>query len=120
MNKRKMILTQISIGAIYTLMVATPMIATEGGSGQAFNQMLGTMMSRDTGSMWFDRYVDTLNQELAEKDSIEPFGAAGPEGPVTGFEGYVKNFSMPDTGSVWLNGYVHEINHVIQQKQYRQ
>lgn len=75
------------------------------------------MMGRDTGSMWVDYYIEVLNQDIASKDSEEPFGAAGSEGPVSGFDEYIGNFIAPDTGSIWMNNYVDRINHIIQEKQ---
>lgn len=117
MNKRRSLFTPLSIGVIYVLLVASPMAAVADGSDAAFNREIGTMMSQDTGSMWFDYYVEVLNQEIASKDSVEPFGAAGAEGPVSGFDGYLGQFTAPDTGSTWLNDYVDSINHVIQEKQ---
>lgn len=97
-------------------MLAMP-AAPYAADDQAFNQMLGTMAGRDTGSGWFDYYVERLNQELAFKAGSDAFGAAGPGGPLTGFEGYVAGFRAPDTGSRWLNSYVDALNRLIQEKQ---
>lgn len=83
----------------------------------SFNEMLGTMAARDTGSQQFDRYVAQLNQELEYKQGSEAYGAAGPNGPLEGFNGYVAGFRAPDTGSSWFDSYVDAVNAVIQTKQ---
>lgn len=100
-------------------LLATPVSAGSAvsGSDHAFNEMLGTMASRDTGSGWFDYYVEELNQQIALQDTTQPYGAAGPNGPLDGFNGYVAGFRMPDTGSTWFNNYVDAVNFVVQQKQ---
>lgn len=92
-------------------------VATHAADDDSFNRMLGTMVTQDTGSGWFDYYVENLNQELAFKAGTEAFGAAGPNGPFDGFNGYVAGFRAPDTGSQWFNGYVDAVNHVIREKQ---
>ncbi|MBT0960039.1 hypothetical protein [Denitromonas iodatirespirans] len=94
-----------------------PVGAQAAGSDEAFNEMLGTMESRDTGSGWFDYYVEVLNQEIAYMQDTEAYGAAGPSGPLDGFNGYVAGFRAPDTGSRWMNGYVDSVNRVIREKQ---
>lgn len=99
------------------LMVPWGAHAGASGSDEAFNQMLGTMESRDTGSGWFDYYVETLNQDIAFMQTTEAYGAAGPSGPLDGFNGYVAGFRAPDTGSRWMNGYVDAVNRVIREKQ---
>jgi len=83
----------------------------------SFNQMVARMADRDTGSQWFDHYVEVLNQDLAYKNNTEAYGAAGPNGPLDGFNGYVAGFRMPDTGSRWFNDYVDALNRSIQEKQ---
>lgn len=104
--------------ALYAaLMVPLGVQAGASGSDEAFNQMLGTMESRDTGSGWFDYYVETLNQDIAFMQGTEAYGAAGPNGPLEGFNGYVAGFRAPDTGSRWMNGYVDAVNRVIREKQ---
>lgn len=87
------------------------------GSDQAFDQMVGSMAAQDTGSAWFDGYVETVNQQIASQSQSEPYGAAGPSGPQDGFNGYVGGFQAPDTGSVWFNDYVDNVNRVIKSKQ---
>lgn len=101
-------------------LLAAPMGAGAAGAGSdyAFNEMLGSMASRDTGSGWFDYYVSALNQEIAYQEGAEAYGAAGPNGPLDGFNGYVSNFRTPDTGSTWFNNYVDAVNFVIEQKGY--
>ena len=119
MWKRKTILATVAAAFCATaLLLPSGVQAGLSGSDEAFNQMLGTMTSsRDTGSGWFDSYVETLNQELAFKQGSEPYGAAGPNGPLDGFDGYLAGFRLPDTGSRWMNGYVDAVNRVIQEKQ---
>ena len=79
--------------------------------------MIGEMAGRDTGSGWMDYYVTRLNQDIAASEVTQPYGAAGPNGPLDGFNGYVAGFIQPDTGSAWFNNYVDTINAEIQQKQ---
>ncbi|ABM36359.1 hypothetical protein [Polaromonas naphthalenivorans] len=100
-------------------LVATPVSAETdvSGSDHAFNEMIGMMAGRDTGSGWLDYYVEELNQQIAFQESMQPYGAAGPNGPLDGFNGYVAGFRMPDTGSTWFNNYVDAVNSVIKQKQ---
>lgn len=87
------------------------------GSDQAFNEMIGKMAGRDTGSGWFDYYVSVLNQQIALFEATQPYGAAGPSGPLDGFNGYIAGFRMPDTGSMWFNDYVDAVNFVIREKE---
>lgn len=87
------------------------------GSDAAFNSMVSELAGRDTGSMWFDYYVETLNQEIAARDAQEPYGVAGPSGPLSGFDGYVANFVQPDTGSAWFNNYVDNLNRYLREKE---
>lgn len=112
-------LKQLFLSVACLAVVAAPINAAEfdSGSDHAFDQMVGTMANRDTGSGWFDYYVEVLNQEIAMFQSTEAYGAAGPSGPLNGFEGYISGFRMPDTGSAWFNSYVDAVNHVIQEKQ---
>lgn len=102
------------------LLLAMPVGSALGvdGSDAAFNRMVAETWGKDTGSSWFEYYVEVLNQEIALKDSTEPFGAAGPSGPLSGFDGYVAGFIAPDTGSRWFNAYVDAINRVVQEKQH--
>ena len=87
------------------------------GADAAFDQMVGSMAARDTGSAWFDGYVETVNQQIAYLSRAEPYGAAGPNGPLDGFNGYVAGFVAPDTGSMLFNDYVDAVNRVIRSKQ---
>lgn len=105
--------------AVCVALIASPVSAgaTVSGSDQAFNEMIGRMASRDTGSGWFDYYVEVLNQQIALLEGTQPYGAAGPNGPLDGFNGYIAGFRMPDTGSTWFNNYVDAVNFVIRQKQ---
>jgi hypothetical protein len=109
----------IAVAAACAALLAMPANAEPpvSGSDHAFNEMLGTMAGRDTGSGWFDYYVEELSQQIAYQDSTQPYGAAGPNGPLDGFNGYVAGFKMPDTGSTWFNNYVDAVNFVVQQKQ---
>jgi hypothetical protein len=113
MKTRKL---KLAGGAVWVALVAMP-VATHAADDSAFNQMLGTMAASDTGSGWFDYYVEHLNQEISFKAGTEAFGAAGPNGPLDGFNGYIAGFRVPDTGSQWFNGYVDAVNHVIREKQ---
>lgn len=109
---------KLTLAATCVALLAMPDAATHAADDDhAFNQMLGTLAARDTGSGWFDYYVEHLNQELAFKEGTEAFGAAGPSGPFDGFNGYVAGFRVPDTGSQWFNGYVDAVNRLIQEKQ---
>ena len=90
--------------------------AEASGSDFAFNEMVLEMAGRDTGSMWFDYYVETVNQEIAFKATEEPYGAVSPDGPVSGFDGYVASFIPPDTGSIWFDTYVENVNRLLRDK----
>ena len=111
--------TLIASGLAALALLGTPLSAQaiESGSDRAFDQLMGTMAARDTGSAWFDDYVGVLNQHIAQLNGSEPYGAAGPGGPVDGFNGYVGGFMAPDTGSKQFNDYVDAVNRVIQYKQ---
>lgn len=117
MKALDLVLRSIAAAACVALLAA-PMSAGAAGSGSdhAFNEMVGKMAGRDTGSGWFDYYVSVLNQEIALIDDKQPYGAAGPSGPLDGFNGYIAGFRMPDTGSMWFNDYVDAVNFVIRQK----
>lgn len=102
------------------LLVSVPMpaaAAAGNGSDYAFNEMILEMSGQDTGSQWFDYYVETVNQQIAYADSTEPYGAAGPSGPLAGFDGYLAGFSGTDTGSGWMNAYVDNVKRVLRAKQ---
>jgi len=118
MKTSKLTVTPLAV-ALCVGLVATPIVAgaADSGSDSAFNQMLGGMAGRDTGSGWFDYYVAELNQQIAGGEGSQPYGAAGPSGPLDGFNGYVAGFRMPDTGSTMFNNYVDAVNAVIQDKQ---
>lgn len=91
--------------------------AAGSGSDYAFDQQVGSMAARDTGSVWFDSYVEVVNQQVAFLSRAEPYGAAGPNGPQDGFNGYVAGFMAPDSGSMRFNDYVDAVNRVIRSKQ---
>lgn len=103
-------------GAVLLLWPAAASTAP-GGSDSAFNSMVSEMAGRDTGSMWFDYYVESVNQDIAAKSAVEPFGVAGPNGPVAGFDGYVSSFYSLDTGSIWFNNYVDSVNRQLREKE---
>lgn len=109
------------IAAASAALLSAPAAAAtfDSGSDAAFNRMVETLVvgNADTGSGWLNYYVERLNQDIALQQETEPYGAAGPVGPVGGFEGYISGFRMPDTGSRWFNDYVDALNHVIQDKQ---
>lgn len=113
--------TPILSVATCAVLLSLPVTASADASGSdlAFNQMVSEMAGRDTGSMWFDYYVERLNQEIAAKASEEPYGAAGPNGPVSGFDGYLASFIPPDTGSIWFNNYVDSLNRLLREKEQR-
>lgn len=92
--------------------------AEPSGSDEAFNEMVQEMVGRDTGSMWFDYYVEAVNQQIAAKEIDEPYGAAGPSGPLTGFDDYVAGFVSQDTGSMWFDSYVDSVQHLLKDKGY--
>ena len=119
MKVSKLISVPIAAAAACVALLATPIGAgaSESGSDHAFNEMIGTMAGRDTGSGWMDYYVAELNKDIALHDGTQPYGAAGPNGPMDGFNGYIAGFRMPDTGSTWFNNYVDALNFVIKQKQ---
>jgi len=88
------------------------------GSDYRFNEVVGKMVGTDTGSGWFNYYVATVNQDIAYKEASEPYGAAGPNGPLTGFDGYLAGFVAPDTGSMWFNDYVDDLGMDMRAKGY--
>ena len=107
--------------AASAVLIAAPvpaaLAAEDSGSDFAFNEMLLDMSGPDTASQWFDYYVETVNQEIAFKDSIEPYGAAGPSGALAGFDGYLSGFVAPDTGSRWFDAYVDSVKRSLQAKE---
>lgn len=119
MNALKLNWAPAVAAAAVCVALASPLVAqtASSGSDHAFNEMLGQMAGQDTGSGWLDYYVDDLNQRIAFQQNTQPYGAAGPSGPLGGFEGYVSGFRMPDTGSTWFNSYLDAINFAIRQKQ---
>lgn len=101
--------------AVALLSAPIPAALAEGsGSDFAFNEMLLEMSGQDTGSQWFNYYVETVNQDIAYKDSVEAYGAAGPSGALAGFDGYLSGFIAPDTGSQWFNAYVDSVSRTLQ------
>ncbi|MBL8470902.1 MAG: hypothetical protein KF778_22255 [Rhodocyclaceae bacterium] len=111
---------KLSIAALLSAaaLCGSPTAMSGGISDSDFNHYIGELSSgRDTGSGWFDHYVATLNQEIAYKEGTQPYGAAGPNGPLDGFNGYIAGFQRPDTGSMWFNNYVDAVNRDIQDKQ---
>lgn len=122
MTKQKSFFTPlVAVLAAAGLMTSTSpntFAADASGSDYAFNEMVQEMAGRDTGSMWFDYYVEGVNQQIAAKENGEPFGAAGPSGPLKGFDGYLGGFVNPDTGSMWFNNYVDGVRHDLKAKGY--
>lgn len=121
MNNTKPALAFVASLAASAVLIAAPVpaaLAAEGsGSDFAFNEMILDMSGQDTASQWFDYYVETVNQEIAFKDSIEPYGAAGPSGALAGFDGYLSGFIAPDTGSRLFNAYVDSVKRTLQAKE---
>lgn len=111
----------VAAAACAVLLTAAPVSgaweADVTSSDRAFNAMILEMSGQDTGSAWFDYYVETVNQQIAAKSTEEPFGAAGPSGPVVGFDGYVAGFVEPDTGSLWFDFYVDSVRRVLRAKE---
>lgn len=103
--------------ACAALCFGSPALAAD-GSDSRFNQVVGEMAGTDTGSGWFNYYVATVNQEIAYKEASEPYGAAGPNGPLTGFDGYLAGFVAADTGSMWFNDYVDDLSVDLKAKGY--
>lgn len=116
MKNARPLFASLASALTFSLLTAAPPTLGAAATDSAFNQMVGTMTGRDTGSQWFDYYVDTLNQEIASRAGEEPFGAAGPTGPVSGFDAYLGRFVPPDTGSMWFNAYVDELNRQLQDR----
>ena len=118
-SAKTLFLTPILSVASCAVMLFSPVAASAdtGVSDATFNQMVMEMAGRDTGSMWFDYYVETLNQEIAFRDGTEPYGAAGPNGPVAGFDGYMASFIPPDTGSIWFDTYVDNLGRLLREKE---
>jgi len=120
MNKTKPASAFVASLATSIFLISAPVptaLAAEGsGSDFAFNEMILEMSGQDTASQWFDYYVETVNQEIAFKDSIEAYGAAGPSGALAGFDGYLSGFVAPDTGSRWFNTYVDSVKQTLQAK----
>lgn len=122
MNRHKSPIASLaSAAACAALLTAVPVsgawAADATGSDQAFNAMILEMSGQDTGSAWFDYYVETVNQQIAFKSAEEPFGAAGPSGPLSGFDGYLSGFIEPDTGSLWFDLYVDSVRRVLRAKE---
>lgn len=122
MNRHKSPIASLaSAAACAALLTAVPVsgawAAGATGSDQAFNAMILEMSGQDTGSAWFDYYVETVNQQIAFKSAEEPFGAAGPSGPLSGFDGYLSGFIEPDTGSLWFDLYVDSVRRVLRAKE---
>lgn len=104
-------------GVLLAAPMPTASAAPNSGSDYAFNEMLQEMSGQDTGSLWFDYYVETLNQRIAYIDSSDAYGAAGPSGPLAGFDGYVANFFDPDTGTRMFNAYVDSVRQTLRAKE---
>lgn len=102
--------------AIAMLCVTPPALAADGDA--TFNREVGGMIGQDTGSGWFNYYVATVNQQIAYQEATEAYGAAGPNGPLKGFDGYLGSFVDPDTGTIWFNDYVDDLNRDLAAKGY--
>ena len=120
MNKTKSASALVVSLAASFFLIGAPIPAAFAGEGSgsdfAFNEMILEMSGQDTASQWFDYYVETVNQDIAFKDSNEPYGAAGPSGALAGFDGYVAGFIAPDTGSRAFNAYVDSVKRTLQAK----
>lgn len=122
MTKQKSFFTPLvavlAAAGLMTSMSPSTFAADMSGSDYAFNEMVQEMAGRDTGSMWVDYYVENLNQQIAARENAEPYGAAGPSGPLKGFDGYLGSFVSPDTGSMWFDTYVDNVRHDLKAKGY--
>lgn len=120
MNRQQWFITvraSVFVCAVLSAALSAGSFAAEGeGSDFAFNEMVQEMAGRDTGSRWVDAYVEMVNHQIAAAD--EPYGAAGPSGPLAGFDGYVSGFSGTDTGSMWFNSYVDRVKQTLKAKGY--
>lgn len=112
------VLAVLAGAALLSFPSSSVLAAEPSGSDYAFNEMVLEMAGRDTGSMWFDYYVEAVNQEIAAKETEEPYGAAGPSGSLTGFDEYVSGFVSPDTGSMWFDTYVDSVQRLLKDKGY--
>lgn len=110
-------LASLAAVALLASPVPTASAAPISGSDDAFNEMVQEMSGQDTGSLWFDYYVETLNQRIAYIDSSDAYGAAGPGGPLAGFDGYVASFYDPDTGTRMFNAYVDSVRQTLRAKE---
>jgi hypothetical protein len=117
MNRKPQEFLAATLAALALASLSPAASADTNGSDHAFDRMVGSMAARDTGSVWFDGYVETVNQQIAFLSRAEPYGAAGPSGPLDGFNGYVAGFVAPDTGSMLFNDYVDAVNRVIKSKE---
>ena len=113
----RIVSTLLGAALFSTVPVAAADAASEPVSDDSFNAMVLDMSGQDTGSAWFDYYVETVNQQIAFKNDEEPFGAAGPSGPVAGFDGYVARFIEPDTGSLWFDLYVDSVQRALRARE---
>lgn len=119
MTQRKLpsqLFISLAAAALLAAPVPTAFAEPNSGSDYAFNEMLLDMSGQDTGSLWFDYYLETLNQHIAYLDSSDAYGAAGPSGPLAGFDGYIASFFDPDTGTRWMNAYVDSVKQTLRAK----
>lgn len=120
MNQRRfpsVLFAALAAGVLLAAPMSAASAAPNSGSDYAFNEMLLEMSGQDTGSQWFDYYVATLNQHIAFVESTDAYGAAGPNGPLAGFDGYIAGFFDPDTGSRWMNIYVDSVKQTLRAKE---
>lgn len=121
MNREK----KMQLAPVFSALLGATLISLTPAAGAAessvsddsFNAMIGEMSGRDTGSAWFDYYVEAVNQQIALKEIEEPFGAAGPAGPLDGFTGYVSGFRSPDTGSQAFDVYVDSVQRSLRARE---
>lgn len=122
MTRQKSFLTSLVVvlaaAGLVTSTSPNAFAADVSGSDFYFNEMVQKMVGRDTGSMWFDYYVESVNQQIAAMENEEPYGAAGPTGTLKGFDGYLGSFVNPDTGSIWFNNYVDNVRNDLKAKGY--
>lgn len=120
MKKHVSVIRAVLAAVVGVLLLLAPLPSALAASGTvsdtAFNEMVLDMASQDSGSQWFDAYVERINHRIAAWDTEQPYGAAGPSGPVSGFDAYLSGFAAPDTGEVWFGIYLDNLRRTMKAK----
>lgn len=120
MKKQVSVIRAVLATVVGILLLLAPLPSALAASGTvsdtAFNEMVLDMASQDSGSQWFDAYVERINHQIAAWDAEQPYGAAGPSGPVSGFDAYLSGFAAPDTGEVWFGIYLDNLRRTMKAK----